>query len=239
MTRFPATLLLIAATLCIALPVSAATVTSVVDFESGYVEQQLVDLISVDGVDIAVSCGDNPGEHNCYTFAYGGTTTAYNKKDAVEAGYEDVVGAFGLTDEFDGPRTKYNYYFSFSEGITSFALDLLDYRGSKFIGESAILTLFAGTDFTTEVGQDVFSPTYVPPDGNVEHLAAVVVGGGEALSASLTFTRYSSGTGVDNLSFAREISSAPFSAFRVLVTPTGRSVRCAWLPIAGRRGAWT
>mgnify|MGYP006289853863 CR=1 FL=1 len=186
----------------VALPAGAGTT---LDFETGFTDQQAVTTVVTADNTLTFSVGTSPGSATTAYIAKVGDAagadleTAYVPDDTPED--TSISGDYFLTDEYNGPSTKFNYYIEFAKPVSSLSLDLYDYRvdGGPQIGSTATLTGFSDS-FATSVASDVFTiPSPNPADGNIENLA-VAYGPGIS-SASVVFDLGDVGTGIDNVTF--------------------------------------
>lgn len=192
---------------CAAILVALSTApvgATVINFESGFTDQQAVGTVNAGGVNVSFSCGADPGSAgSCFAVRYGGPTTAFVHHDTPEVGAGNgPTGWFGLSDENDGPSDTDTFFLVFDQEVSDLSLLLIDYRvdGGPTVGAEATLVVFANADFTDPLGSDTFViPDQNPPDGNIEELSVMASG---ILSAMIVFSEDDVGVAIDNIAFS-------------------------------------
>ncbi len=197
---------LVAMLTCVALAAPTFAADTVIDFESGFVDVQPVGTVATADNQVTFSVGTTYGTSGtAYVAGVGGPTTAFVPNDSLHASYGNLAGKFFLTDEANGPSTKYNYYILFDNPVSHISLDLYDYRvdGGPTYGDTATLTAYSDA-FGTAIGSDVFTiPRPNPLDANAENLSVNI--GQNIYAASVTFSQGDVGTGIDNVTFATAV----------------------------------
>jgi PEP-CTERM motif len=182
---------------------SAAVITY--NFEGRKPDPSVFASDTKSGVTANFKCGNSyASAEDCWAFLYGGSpTTAFAPADLPDgySGPSDALGRWGLTDNRNlTPRTflsptgdlaNYNYYMSFSEGIKSIDLTLIDFRSlaqlvTGLLAETATLTLYKATNDLTVLGAMTVSTVGTDPDGVRKFLS--VTGSDFGTFAALTFS---------------------------------------------------
>jgi len=193
-----------------------------IDFESGYVDMQVVDT-PIDTGDNLVSISLFGPAANPSGLPYiAGTglprtafTTSFNPDLTSDEAPDARGGLFFLTDENVENTGVYasNYVFEFAEGINVLSLDLFDFRvdggaqGNPTMpidSATATLTLFADEAMTQIVGMTSFTTMLddQPVDGGWTNI--LVTASDSAVKAVLNLGNLDRGVGVDNISFLTE-----------------------------------
>jgi hypothetical protein len=170
----------------------------IIDFESGFSDQQSVTQVITATNTVTFSVG--PNHTPAYIAQVGLPTTAFVLKDTPAD--MSISGSFFLTDEKNGPIVKLPYYLSFATPVLNLSLDLYDYRaidGGARVGDSATLTAYDQN--TNVVGTDVFTIKNLFIVNGNDAFLAITLPTGPIWSASLTFSRGDVGTGIDNIAF--------------------------------------
>ena len=187
------------------LPVTARA--DVIDFESGYNEQDPVGVVTTltNSVTFSATYG-----MTVYVAKVGAPAFAFANLDTPAGGNP---GNYFLTDEQAGWGWGYqvslDYFMSFDSPVTDLSVDLYDYlhdydgaTGYAKSGDTATLTVYSDFVGGTVVGQAVYTiPDPNPPNGNVVTLS-VLSPSDTILAASLTFSALDFGTGIDNITFS-------------------------------------
>lgn len=183
---------------------SAAVITY--NFEGRKPDPSIFASDTKGGVTANFSCGDTYAtSEDCWAFLYGGNpTTAFAPADLPNGfvpGGSDPLGRWGLTDNRNltartfltpgGDLANYNYYMTFSQGIKSIDLTLIDFRSlaqliSGLLAETATLTLYKSTSDLTSLGSMTVSTLASDPDGVRKFLS--VTGSDFGTFAALTFS---------------------------------------------------
>lgn len=182
-------------TIAAALLVCNIASADIINFESGFVDQQQVTSVATPSnvVTFSVTGGDGMA----YIASPGGPQTSFVPNDNTTN--PATTGNFFLNDEFNGPNAAGDYIMDFANPITSLSLDLYDFRGDGGNADQVTLTLYDAANAV--VGSDIFNVVGGLPDGNIVNLSALA--SSPAIRAELTFNNNGDvGTGIDNIQFA-------------------------------------
>lgn len=166
------------------------------------------DMIDFEGFAPGTTLGPVIAATNTVTFAVGSAgpggpatvvgvgapTESFSPNDTPSGG---MPGLRFLSDNGTGPSSgiSANYFLVFATPISMLALDTYDY-GDVPGGGMITLTMFTDAGFTTVAGA-----TTVAGSAADASVIPISVSGAPALSASLTFSAYDPGVGVDNVDF--------------------------------------
>ena len=184
----------------------AASVTTTIDFESGFSDLQPVNTILAgeNQVTFSTGPGSTGGISPAFIAEVGGRVTGFAPYDGAGTAIEADIDSFFLTDGDE----SFNYFIEFDRAVSSLGLDILDFRGDGgTLGGDVTLTAFSDL-FSTAIGSTTF--TIVPglPDANLESLF-VDATGNLIQSASIVYSGSDWGTGIDNITFEMETAAVP------------------------------
>lgn len=111
-------------------------------------------------------------------------------------------GDFFLSEDRNGPSTRFDYFMDFEKGISDLSLAVYDYGAYGGPSKDDYVTLFLYDVNWNEIGSDSFTlPANAKnlPDPNLITLSANATG--VAYHASVMFSKGDVGTGIDNVSF--------------------------------------
>ena len=192
----------------------AATMTTTIDFESGFVDFQPVDTIVAGGkqVTFSVGPGTTGGISPAFIAEVGAPATGFAPNDGGGTAIEAEIGSFFLTDQNPEAGQFFDYFIEFDQPASSLSVDLLDFRndGGGIVGDTVTLTVFSDL-FSTAIGSDTFIITAGLPDPNLQTLF-VEVPGNLIQSASIVNSGLDGGTGIDNITFKMETVDVPESS---------------------------
>ena len=173
----------------------------VIDFEEGFQDGQLLESISVSGVEVTIGTLSPSGR--AYIAEVGGDTTGFAPRDDA---FSHQAGQFFVSDEADRLSDRFDYFVDFSSDVSNLSLDAYDYRadGGGRVGDT--VTLNAYNAMNTLIGSDVYTITGREIDG-VAYTFGVQADG--IRRVELVHSGSDVGTGIDNLSFDVGVSSAP------------------------------
>jgi len=127
---------------------------------------------------------------------------AYAPGDIIPSGPNYDGGHFFLSDEKNGPRTRFDYFMNFEKGISNLSLAVYDYGAYGGPKANDPLTLFLYDIDWNEVGSYTTTPGGNPsdiPDPNLILLSAST--DSVAYHAAVIFSKGDVGTGIDNVRF--------------------------------------
>lgn len=173
----------------------------VIDFEAGFQDGQLLEPISVSGVDVTIGTLSPSGR--AFIAEVGGDTTGFAPRDDA---FSHQAGQFFVSDEAGRLSDRFDYFVDFSSDVSNVSLDAYDYRadGGGRVGDT--VTLNAYNAMNTLIGSDVYTITGREIDG-VAYTFGVQTDG--IRRVELVHSGSDVGTGIDNLSFDVGVSSAP------------------------------
>lgn len=126
-------------------------------------------------------------------YAPGDTIPDYNGHDG---------GSYFLSEDKNGPSTRFDYYLNFEKGISDLSLAVYDYGARGGAKKGDIVSLFLYDMNWNEIGADQFILPANPrnlPDPNLILLSAEA--SSSAFHAAVKFSAGDVGTGIDNLKF--------------------------------------
>lgn len=126
-------------------------------------------------------------------YAPGDTIPDYNGHDG---------GSYFLTEDKNGPSTRFDYYMDFVNGINDLSLSVYDYGARGGARKGDFVSLFLFDQNGNEIGADKYVLPKNPknlPDPNLILLSAQT--NALAFHASVVFSRGDVGTGIDNIAF--------------------------------------
>jgi len=127
---------------------------------------------------------------------------AYVPGDEIPSGPNYDGGHFFLTEDKNGPSTRFDYFMNFEKGISDLSLAVYDYGAYGGPTANDPLTLFLYDIDWNEVGSYTTTPGGNPsdiPDPNLILLSAST--DSVAYHAAVIFSKGDVGTGIDNVRF--------------------------------------
>ena len=185
----------------------AATMTTTIDFESGFSDLQPVDTVLAGGnqVTFGVGPGTTGGISPAFIAEVGNPVSGFNPNDGGGTAIEPEIGHFFLTDEIQGPSNIFNHFIEFDQPVSSLSTDILDFGR---LGSTVTLTAFSDL-FSTAIASDTFIvvPSGVP--NTSLRTLFVEVPDNLIQSASIVHSAMDRGTGIDNITFEMETVDVP------------------------------
>ncbi len=179
----------------------------VIDFESGYAEGQDIGYVVSDGIGASFSCGLTRAlSSSCVAAEAGPSTQAFaNSIAGADTSFDGRTGRFTATDR-EGLRSSTNYYLEFDSVISSFAVDLVDFRtdGGGKVGDVVHLNAYNLADSLVSSIMLEIEAGWV--DGIVKNLS---ISNSDGFSfVEIIHSGMDVGTAIDNITFsARNIIS--------------------------------
>ena len=170
----------------------------VIDFESGFIDQQAVGAVVTATNTVTFGVGSCTNPTTAFIAEAGTPTTAYAPTDNIPLAASG--GLFFLTNQDAAPKTTLDYCISFATPVSNLSVDLYDYRtdGGGIVGGLATLSVFDSVP--SLVGSVTFVITAGLPDPNLATLS-IQSPSGLISSAVLSFDSADQGTGIDNITF--------------------------------------
>jgi hypothetical protein len=193
-----------------------------IDFESGFTDQQTVGTVSTltNGVTFSIQSGMT--FTNAFIAQQGAPVlTAFVQNDTPAT---NAPGAFFLTDENgEGLDVRGVYRMQFALPVFDLSLDTIDFRddGGAMVGDQVLLEVFSDANFTNLIGSDSFAVVNGLANGAVQSLA-VLNPLGHILSARVRHSRGGNnvgnvdiGTAIDNIQFRTTPAPAGLPLFGI------------------------
>ncbi|HUT12420.1 MAG TPA: PEP-CTERM sorting domain-containing protein [Thermoguttaceae bacterium] len=172
----------------------------IIDFESGFVDQQAVSTVIAGSTEVTFWVKQNGIEYPAYIAKVGLPQTAFGATQDTPRG--GVGGSYFLTDNSQIPtERKADYFMTFSHEVVNLSLNIYDYY--DYAGGLATLSVFADEEMTLLAGMDTWESWNPPDEWEDATVATLSVQNPSApiRAASVTFSPVDSGTGIDDIRF--------------------------------------